>query len=215
MYPLSRDGRHTGGVIRDGIADDRKGSRRQRRALHNVTIARPFAVSKFEQTFAEWNACIADGGCEQHEASDEGWGRGRQPVINITWNDAKSYAAWLSKVTGKSYRLLTEAEYEYAARSGTQTTYPWGDEIGKNNASCNGCGSQWDGINPAPVGSFAPNRFGLYDMVGNVWEWVEDCGRSDYAGATDDGSVPLTTGATSSVFESAGPLAVENANCPM
>jgi formylglycine-generating enzyme required for sulfatase activity len=157
--------------------------------LHNVTIARPFAISKFEQTFAEWDACIADGGCEQHEASDEGWGRGRQPVINITWNDAKNYAAWLSKVTGKPYRLLTEAEYEYAARAGTQTAYPWGDEIGKNNASCNGCGSQWDGINPAPVGSFAPNRFGLYDMVGNVWEWVEDCGRSDYAGAPDDGSV--------------------------
>jgi formylglycine-generating enzyme required for sulfatase activity len=155
---------------------------------HRVTIAKPFAVSKFEQTFAQWDACIADGGCEPHEGTDEGWGRGRQPVINVTWSDAKSYVAWLSKTTGKPYRLLTEAEYEYAARAATQTAYPWGDEIGKNNANCNGCGSQWDGNNPAPVGSFAPNRFGLYDMVGNVWEWVEDCLRSDYAGAPDDGS---------------------------
>ena len=102
-------------------------------------------------------------------------GRGTQPVINVTWDDAQQYVAWFSKMTGKPYRLLSEAEWEYAARAGTTTAYSWGDEIGKGNANCNGCGSEWDGRQTAPVGSFAPNQFGLYDMHGNVWEWVEDC----------------------------------------
>ena len=91
-------------------------------------------------------------------------------------------------MTGKRYRLLSEAEYEYAARAGTQTAYPWGDQIGRNQANCNGCGSQWDGRQTAPVGSFKPNAFGLYDMVGNVFEWVEDCFRDNYDGAPTDGS---------------------------
>ena len=115
-------------------------------------------------------------------------GRGRQPVINVTWDDAQRYVAWLSKMTGKPYRLLSEAEWEYAARAGTQTAYSWGDEIGKGNANCNGCGSQWDNKQTAPVGSFAPNAFGLYDMHGNVWEWVEDCFHDNYNGAPEDGS---------------------------
>ena len=80
--------------------------------------------------------------------------------------------AWLSKITGRPYRLLSEAEWEYAARAGSTTKYPWGDEIGRGNADCDGCGSQWDGKPPAPVGSFAPNAFGLYDMAGNVWQWL-------------------------------------------
>ncbi len=155
---------------------------------HTVTIAKPLAISLFELTFDEWDVCLADGGCDQYQPSDEGWGRGRQPAINVTWNDAHSYVGWLSRKTGKTYRLLTEGEYEYAARAGTQTAYPWGDEIGKNNANCVGCGSLWDGNKPAPVGSFAPNRFGLHDMVGNVWEWVEDCVHSEYNGASKDGS---------------------------
>jgi formylglycine-generating enzyme required for sulfatase activity len=94
--------------------------------------------------------------------------------------------AWLSRITGKEYRLLSEAEYEYAARAGTQTAYPWGDEIGKNNANCKGCGSQWDGEQTAPVGSFAANGFGLYDLVGNVYQWVEDCYHD--SGAPADGT---------------------------
>ena len=106
----------------------------------------------------------------------------------MTWNDAQRYVAWLAKVTGKPYRLLGEAEYEYAARAGTQTAYPWGDDIGKGNANCDGCGSQWDNDQTAPVGSFAANEFGLYDMVGNVWEWVQDCYHSNYNGAPADGS---------------------------
>ena len=153
---------------------------------HGVTIAKPFAVSKFELTFAEWDACVARGDCVAH-GSDSGWGRGRQPAINVSWDDAQSYVAWLSRITGKQYRLLSEAEYEYAARAGTQTVYPWGDDIGKGNANCNGCGSQWDNKQTAPVGSFAANGFGLFDMVGNVWGWTEDCYHNSYNGAPVDG----------------------------
>ena len=157
---------------------------------HTVTIATPFAVAKFELSFDEWDACAAHGDCAQH-VSDSGWGRGRRPAINVSWNDAQTYVKWLSRITGKPYRLLSEAEYEYAARAGAETKYPWGDEIkldGKAMANCDGCGSQWDGKKTAPVGSFAPNGFGLYDMVGNVWEWTEDCWNDNYEGAPADGS---------------------------
>jgi formylglycine-generating enzyme required for sulfatase activity len=119
---------------------------------HEVTISKPFAVGRTEVTFAEWDACVAAGACAK--ASDNGWGRGHQPVINVRWDEAKDYIAWLSRITGKEYRLLTEAEWEYAARAGTTTAYSWGDEIGKGNANCIGCGSQWDDKQPAPVGSF-------------------------------------------------------------
>jgi formylglycine-generating enzyme required for sulfatase activity len=122
---------------------------------HQVTFLEPFAVSKFEVTFAEWDTCAADGDCDP-QISDSSWGRSRQPVINVTWAEAEHYAAWLSKVTGKPYRLLSEAEYEYAARAGAQTAYPWGDDIGKNNANCNGCGSQWDDMQTAPWARFLP-----------------------------------------------------------
>jgi formylglycine-generating enzyme required for sulfatase activity len=161
---------------------------------HTVTFARQLAVGKFALTFDEWNACLADDGCNGYKPDDRGWGRGRQPVINVSWDDAKAYVAWLAKKTGKSYRLLSEAEYEYAARAGAQTAYPWGNAIGKGNANCDGCGSQWDNKQTAPVGSFPPNAFGLYDMTGNVWEWVEDCYHDSYQGAPTDGST-WTSGA--------------------
>jgi formylglycine-generating enzyme required for sulfatase activity len=154
---------------------------------HIVTIAKPFAVSKFELTFDEWDTCAAYGDCAQ-DLSDSGWGRGQQPVIDVTWDDAQRYVAWLSKITGKPYRLLSEAEYEYVTRAGTQTAYPWGDDIGENNANCSGCGSKSGSGQTARVGSFAANRFGLYDMVGNIWEWVEDCVHSNYNAAPTDGS---------------------------
>jgi len=155
---------------------------------HTVTIARRFAVGRFEVTFDEWDACAADGGCNGYKPSDEGWGRGRRPVVNVSWNDANAYATWLSKKTGKSYRLLSESEYEYAARAGTQTAYPWGTAVGTNKADCHACGSQWDARQTAPVGSFAANGFGLYDMVGNVREWTQDCYHPNYSGAPADGS---------------------------
>ena len=124
-------------------------------------------------------------------------------MILVSWNDAKAYVTWLKRMTGKEYRLLTEAEWEYAARAGTTTRYPWGDEIGKNNANCNGCGSQWD-IPPffqtAPVGSFKPNAFGLYDMHGNVWQWVEDCYQGTYEGAPTDGSNDISGDCTRRVL---------------
>jgi formylglycine-generating enzyme required for sulfatase activity len=154
--------------------------------LHRVTIVRPLAVSKFEVTFEQWDACIVVGTCAR--VPDSNMGRGTQPVINVNWDQVQQYVTWLSKMTGRSYRLLSEAEWEYAARAGTTTAYSWGDEIGKNNANCNGCGSRWDGRQTAPVGSFASNQFGLYDMYGNVWEWVEDCLHSNYQGAPKDGS---------------------------
>jgi formylglycine-generating enzyme required for sulfatase activity len=113
------------------------------------------------------------------------------PVINVSWEEAKQYARWLSRVTGKEYRLLTEPEWEYAARAGSITPYYWGDDAGKNHANCDGCGSQWDNKQTALVGSFKPNAFGLYDMAGNASEWVEDVWHDNYNGAPTDGSAWL------------------------
>ena len=160
---------------------------------HTATIDKPFAVAKFALTFDEWDTCVTYGDCPQG-VSDGGFGRAQRPVVFVTWDDAQRYAAWLAKMTGKPYRLLTEAEYEYATRAGTQTAYPWGDDIGRNNANCNGCGSKWDARQTAPVGSFKPNAFGLYDMVGNVFEWVEDCNHDNYDGAPTDGSAWIEGG---------------------
>ena len=108
-------------------------------------------------------------------------GRGRRPVINVSQEDARSYAKWLSVQTGRRYRLPSQVEWEYAARAGTITPYSWGDEIGRNRANCEGCDSKWDNRRTAPVGRFEPNGFGLYDMHSNVWEWVEYCWHNGYA----------------------------------
>ncbi|MCP5112106.1 MAG: formylglycine-generating enzyme family protein, partial [bacterium] len=121
---------------------------------------------------------------------DSGWGRGRQPVIDVSWKDAVAYCEWLSNETGKRYRLPSEAEWEYAARAGTDTVYWWGDNVkqgGKVWANCGGCGSQWDNKQTSPVGSFDPNRFGLYDMLGNVYEWCQDSWHGNYEDAPTDG----------------------------
>jgi formylglycine-generating enzyme required for sulfatase activity len=153
----------------------------------NVTIAAPFAVGKFEVTFAEWDACVAQHGCS-HRPDDEGWGRGRQPVMNVSWYAAQQYIAWLSKRTGKAYRLLSEAEWEYAAQAGTGREA----EVTAGQANCRGCGSRWDYRQTAPVGSFPANAFGLHDMLGNVWEWTADCWNESHAGAPADGSARLS-----------------------
>jgi formylglycine-generating enzyme required for sulfatase activity len=185
-----------GGSFMMGSPVTQSGHTRYEQPQHKVTITEPFAVSKFLVTFEEWDACAAYGDCNPH-VSDSGWGRAQQPVVNVTWDDAQRYARWLSTITGKTYRLLSEAEYEYSARAGTTTAYPWGDEVEVNStamANCNGCGSRWDNIQTAPVGSFAPNVFGLYDMIGNVSEWVGDCLHNTYDGAPNDGSMWIVGG---------------------
>ena len=154
---------------------------------HKVTIARPFAVSKFDVTFADWDACVAVGECP--DAPDGGWGHGARPAINVSLGEARKYVAWLSAMTGRPYRLLTEAEWEYAARAGSTTAYFWGDAVGEANANCIGCGSPWDGRETSPAGAFKPNAFGLYDMAGDVWQFVQDCPHDTYDGAPSDGSV--------------------------
>jgi formylglycine-generating enzyme required for sulfatase activity len=156
---------------------------------HKVTIAKPFAVSIYDVTFEDWDACASVGGCPQ--VGDSGFGRGRRPVINVSWNHAKQYVAWFSKMTGKTYRLLTEAEWEYTARAGTTTPFYWGREPGQGNANCTGCGGH-QFLGTSPVGSFKPNAWGLYDMAGNVWQSLEDCYHSDYKDAPTDGSAWLT-----------------------
>jgi formylglycine-generating enzyme required for sulfatase activity len=164
---------------------DTQGSEREK-PVHEVSIKR-FAMGRYEVTFAEYDKFANATG--RKKPNDRGWGRGNRPVINVSWHDAVAYTEWLSEQTGEEYRLPSEAEWEYAARAGTKTKYCWGNEIGKNRANCNDCGSQWDKKKTAPVGSFKANPFGLHDTVGNVWEWVADLWHDNYKGAPTDGSV--------------------------
>ena len=174
------------GYLPMGCLNDDGDCKRDEFPVHVVRFDEPFAVSKYEATFEDYDRFTRATG--RPDAHDAGMGRGNRPVINVSWNDAKNYVAWLSSETRAHYRLLSEAEWEYAARAGTETKYSWGNDLGTNRANCNGCGSQWDGRRTAPVGSFAPNAFGLHDMHGNVWAWVEDCYHSSYEGAPSDGS---------------------------
>jgi formylglycine-generating enzyme required for sulfatase activity len=154
------------------MGDIQGGGWEDEQPVHRVSMNQ-FAMGRYEVTFAEYDQFAQATGRE--ESSDEGWGRGNRPVINVFWNDATGYAEWLSEQTGQTYRLPTEAEWEYAARAGSNTKYWWGNEIGKNRAACGGCGAKWGWDAKrmtAPIGSFAPNQFGLYDTVGNVWEWT-------------------------------------------
>ncbi len=154
--------------------------------VHTVTISQPFAMGQTEVSFVEYDQFAK--ATQRNLPDDQQWGRGNRPVINVSWNDAVAYAQWLSEQTGKPYRLPTEAEWEYAARAGTETEYWWGNEIGNNRANCDGCGSPWDNKQTAPVGSFKPNAWGLYDTAGNVWEWVQDCWHDNYTKAPDNGA---------------------------
>jgi formylglycine-generating enzyme required for sulfatase activity len=181
-----------------GSPESEKGRGTNEGPQHKVAIPQPFAVGKFEVTFAQWDACAAEGGCT-HKPGDEGWGRGKRPVINVSWDDARQFVAWLSKKTAKSYRLLTEAEWEYAARGMTKISEPpapFSTGVTINYKQANYDANFTYGIGKMgiyrqktlDVGSFPRNAFGLHDMHGNVWEWVEDCYKDTYAGAPTDGS---------------------------
>jgi formylglycine-generating enzyme required for sulfatase activity len=154
--------------------------------VHEVHIRRPFAVSRYEITFDQYDEFAKVTGGQLPD--DEGFGRGRRPVIRVSWNEAVEYAAWLSKQTGKRYRLPTEAEWEYVARAGTETAYWWGNEMKSGLANCISCGTRPEDRQTTPVGTFKPNPFGLYDTAGNVREWVQDCWHDNYQEAPSDGS---------------------------
>ena len=162
-----------------------KGSKDEQ-PVHEVHVSRRFGVSRYEITFDQYDEFAK--ATSRQLPDDEGFGRGRRPVIRVTWNDAVDYAEWLSQETAKHYRLPTEAQWEYAARAGTETVYWWGNEMKQGLANCIGCGSRWDSKQTAPVGSLKPNPFGLYDTAGNVSEWVQDCWHENYQGAPPDGS---------------------------
>jgi formylglycine-generating enzyme required for sulfatase activity len=159
-----------------------------------ATIAEPFAVGKFAVTFDEWDACLADGGCNGYQPSDQGWGRGTRPVINVSWDDAKRYAHWLTGKTGRIYRLLSEAEREYVTRAGTTTPFWWGSSITPRQANYdgrhayNGGGRGEYRQKTVPVDSFEPNAWGLYNVHGNVREWTQDCWDKNNSANPGDGS---------------------------
>lgn len=158
-----------------------------------VTISQPFAVGRFEVTFDEWAACVAGGGCRSNaNPGDAGWGRGRRPVINVSWNDAQEYVRWLSQKTGQRYRLLTEAEWEYAARAGATTRWSFGDDESQLGTYAWFTSNSND--RTQPVGGKTANRFGLYDVHGNVWEWVEDCYADTYSSLATNGAANTTQG---------------------
>lgn len=194
-----------------GSPDDEEGRYRIEGPQHAVAIGAPFAVGVYEVTFQEWDACVRAGGCGGYSAGDEGWGRGRRPVINVSWEDANGYVQWLSRETGEDYRLPTEAQWEYAARAGTETARHWGDDASEQCSHANGLdqdlartneGRAWmeeyNRLDPvrcsdghertAPAGSYPPNAFGLHDVMGNVNEWTQDCWNNSHTGAPRDGS---------------------------
>lgn len=177
-------GRFTMGAAPDD-PDAFEGERPQR----EISI-KAFALGKFEVTFDEWDSCHADGGCAE-DLDDLGLGRGRRPVTGASWNHAMAYVAWLSKKSGKAYRLPSEAEWEYAARAGTATRFSWGNDFRRSLAHCSDCLAQPPN-RPAPVGTYPPNAFGLHDMHGNVWEWASDCWNPTHEGAPPDGAPRMT-----------------------
>ena len=151
---------------------------------HQVSISAPFAIGKYEVSVEQWNACADANACPR-VATDTA--SKNSPARDVSWDNAQQYVNWLSKVSGKPYRLPTEAEWEYAARGGTSTRYWWGEQMRTGNANCKDCGQPWRQDGPANIGSFAANPYGLYDMNGSAWEWVSDCWHNSYKGAPSDG----------------------------
>ena len=187
-----------------GSPESERGRFRNESPAHRVTIGRPFAAGVYQVTFDEWNACVSDEGCSSPVPGSPGV---RFPMQNVNWVDAKAYVGWLSRKTGKEYRLLSESEWEYVARAGTTGPFHTGSTITPEQANYDGryrypppgprcvlgdeCFDDEKGLYrdaTLPVGSFSPNAFGLYDVHGNVWEWVEDCWNESYRGAPADGS---------------------------
>jgi formylglycine-generating enzyme required for sulfatase activity len=187
------------GTFTMGGAADEEGVTFKEVPQHRVVLRQALAAGRFSVTFDEWEACVADGGCNGYRPDDKGWGRGLRPVINVSWDDARNYVAWLSRKTGKAYRLLSEAEREYVTRAGTTTPFWWGSSVSTQQANYNGRYPY--GYGPRgefrqrtlPVDSFGPNPWGLHQVHGNVFEWTEDCAHGDYKGAPSDGSA-WTTG---------------------
>jgi formylglycine-generating enzyme required for sulfatase activity len=163
---------------------------------HEVRIP-PFLIGVHEVTFQQYDGFARATGRPLPEAF--GWGRGTRPVVAVSWSDAQAYADWLTRQTGQRYRLPSEAEWEFAARAGVRSSYPWGFSMERGKALCFDCGSQWDNRSTAPVGSFAPSAFGLYDTAGNVLEWVADCYTASYDGAPADGRARVDGGCTNRV----------------
>ena len=164
--------------------------------VHRVAI-KPFEISKFPITIGEWNECVTAKVCQYAPTGDDA-----APVTNLSWSDTQQFLTWLSQITEKSFRLPSEAEWEYAARAGTDTNYWWGDQLQQGMADCRGCVDAYDSTQPLKVGSLKPNPFGLYDMGGDVDQWVEDCWHSNYQGAPADGSPWIEDGCLSHVIRS-------------
>jgi formylglycine-generating enzyme required for sulfatase activity/class 3 adenylate cyclase len=166
-----------GGMFGMGSDDDPS-----EKPIHRVTIM-AFAISKYPITVREWNACVAAKSCTYAPS-----GKDEAPVANLSWTDVQQFVEWLSRVAQKTFRLPSEAEWEYAARGGTRTKFWWGEQLQVGMANCKGCNEPYDGTQPLKVGSFKPNPFGLYDMGGTIDQWVADCWHKNYQGAPLDGS---------------------------
>jgi formylglycine-generating enzyme required for sulfatase activity len=181
------------GQFRMGASENEAGSTPDERPQHLVIFTKTFSVGRFAVTFDEWDACIAAKGCS-YRPSDQNWGRGKQPAINIRWDDAKEYVGWLSRKTGRPYRLLSEAEREYVTRAGTSTAYWWGDDFRplQANSAYPTDQSEPMAARTVSVDSFAPNPWGFFQVHGNVYDWVEDCGSESYIDAPSDGVAQMT-----------------------
>ncbi len=204
--PLFESGRY------DHVKEMRFGRRAIRNAIREsprrlVRIGHPFALGRYEATFAEWNRAQAAPDWEQitgrpaRPIDCAGCDPAAVAVTGVDRHDADAYAAWISARTGAHYRLPSEAEWEYAARAGAATAYPWGDEVGTDNAACVGCSTLWDEREVGPVGLHPPNRFGLYDIIGNGTEWVADCFVPWHSAAIVDGSPYIFDGCEFAVFK--------------